>query len=391
MSGSVQVFEGEPMTRRVGLILAIAVVTASTSLDAQVGGLLRKKAGEVLGKKPEPAQPAPAAPAPGPGTATAPATPAPTASSPAPAPSGAAPAAPKKAGSGSALDMSALPLQAAANQVLRGSVGDRSNGDWNQLPYIPAAATAAAYGLSDSARVTLVETVGSALKTLVTSAAYLAEHDAFIKAEHKGVDHGLKGVVSLEEAMKKQDFKQAEAISARMRVAATVEQVQVVPGDALKADLMENLPKWKQQAANPKNSERAKYQKMVTKAESIAALPASDEKFKRGYAVIQSIDTDGPDTEDAVYAMHAKFKQEQEQAAYDAHSLTGQLKQQLTTFVAIASKVNFNAQTVEKNRQTKFVNPADEKQGAIWKGCFRAGEPATAAALKLAKAWLAEL
>ena len=154
---------------------------------------------------------------------------------------------------------------------------------------------------------------------------------------------------------------------------------------------MENLPKWKQQAANPKNSERAKYQKMVAKAQSIETLPASDEKFKRGYAVIKSIDNGGPDTEDAVYAIHARSKQEQEQAAYDAHSLKGQLKQQLTTFVAIASKVNFNAPTVEKNKKTMFVNAADEKQGAIWKACFRAGEASTAAALKLAKAWLAEL
>ena len=74
------------------------------------------------------------------------------------------------------------------------------------------AATAAAYALSDSARVTLVETVGSALKTLVMSAAYLADHDAFIKSEHQGVDHGLKGVVTIEEAMKKNDLKQIEAI-----------------------------------------------------------------------------------------------------------------------------------------------------------------------------------
>ena len=130
---------------------------------------------------------------------------------------------------------------------------------------------------------------------------------------------------------------------------------------------------------------------MVAKAESIATLPASDEKFKRGYAVIQSIDAGGPDTEDAVYAIHARYTQEQEQAAYDKHSLKGQLKQQLTTFVAIASKVNFNAPTVEKNKVTMFVNPADEKQGALWKACFRAGQPSTAAALKLAKAWLAEL
>ena len=59
-----------------------------------------------------------------------------------------------------------------------------------------------------------------------------------------------------------------------MMVAMVVDQVNIVPGDALKADLMENLPKWKQQAANPKNSERAKYQKMVAKAQSIETLPA---------------------------------------------------------------------------------------------------------------------
>ena len=378
------------MKRQIVCVLVLAIMTASAAADAQVGGLLRKKAAEVVGKKPEPAKPAPAPPpepAPAPGTAA----PAPATTAAAPAATGTreTTAAPKAAVS--PLDMSALPLKASANQVLRDHVTERSNGDWDQLPYIPAAATAAAYGLNDSARATLVETVGSALKTLVMSAAYLAEHDAFIKSEHQGVDHGIKGVMTIEEAAKKSDFKQMEAIQARMMVALTVDQVKTMPPDILKADFTENLPKWKQQAANPKNSERAKYQKMVAKAQSIETLAASDEKFLRGYAVIKSIDADGPDTEDAVYAMHARFKQEQEQANYDQHSLKGQLKQQLTTFVAIASKVNFNAPTVEKNKQTVFVNAADEKQGAIWKACFRAGQPATTAALKLAKAWLTEL
>jgi len=376
------------MKRYIVCVLALATMAPSTPADAQVGGLLRKKAGEVLGKKPEPAKPAPT---PAPATETAPATPAPAAA-PAPAASGnreAAPAAAKKAGS--PLDVSALPLQAAANQVLRGRLNARSNGDWDQLPSIPSAATAAAYALSDSAQAALVDTVGSALKSLVMSAAYLTEHDAFIKSEHQGVDHGLKGVVTIEQAMKKGDLKQMEAMQTGMMVAITVDQVKTIPGDILKTQLMESLPKWKEYAANPKNSARPKYQKMVAKAQSIETLPTSDEKFKRGYAVIQSIDNGGPDTEEAVYALAARSKQEQEQAAYDAHSLKGQLKQQLTAFVAIASKVNFNAPTVEKNRKTMFVNAADEKQGAIWKGCFRAGQPATAAALKLAKAWLAEL
>jgi hypothetical protein len=381
------------MKRYIVCVLALATMAASMPADAQVGGLLRKKAGEVLGKKPEPAKPAP--PAPAPTTETAPATPAPAAApapAPAPAASGnraAAPAAPKS--SGSPLEISALPVQAAANQVLRGRLNERSNGDWDQLPSIPAAATAAAYGLNDSARATLVETVGSALKTLVMSAAYLSEHDAFIKSEHQGIDHGLKGIVSVEDMMKKNDFKGIEAYQARMMVAMTVDGLKSMPPDVLKNDIAENLPKWKQRAADPKNPARAKYQKMVTKAQSIETLAPSDEKYKRGYAVIKSIDSDGPDTEEAVYAMHARFMQEQEQAKYDAHSLKGQLKQQLTTFVAIASKVNFNAPTVEKNKRTMFVNAADEKQGAIWKGCFRAGQPATAAAVKLAKAWLLEL
>ena len=382
------------MRLHIALVLALATMAASTAVDAQVGGLLRKKAGEVLGKKPEPAKPAPPAPAPGPATETAPASPAPAPASTAPAPAAsgnreAAPAAPKKAVD--PLDLSALPLRQSADQVLRERVIPRSNGDWDQLPYIPGAATAAARALSDSARVTLVDTVGAALKSLVTSAAYLADHDAYIKSEHQGVDHGLKGVVTLEDAMKKQDLKQMEAIQSRMMAAVVVDQVNAMPGDMLKADLVENLPKWKQRSADAKNPARAKYQKMVTKAQSIETLPASDEKFKRGYAVIQSIDNGGPDTEEALYALHARSKQEQEQAAYDAHSLKGQLKQQLTTFVAIGSKVNFKAPTVEKNKKTMFVNPADEKQGAIWKACFRAGEASTAAALKLAKAWLTEL
>jgi hypothetical protein len=380
------------MKRYIVLGIALALVGGSAVVDAQVGGLLRKKAGEVLGKKPEPATPAPApVPAPAPGTAApaAPATPAATPATPATTGSRETAAAPKAAVS--PLDPSALPVRESANQVLRERIHARSNGDWDQLPYIPAAATAAAYGLSDSARATFVETVGMSIKTLVMSAAYLTEHDAFIKNEHQGVNHGLKGVVTVEEAARKGDFKQMEALQARMMVAMTVDQVKVMPPDMLKADFTENLPKWKQHAANPKNSERAKYQKMVAKAQSIEALPASDEKFLRGYAVIKSIDADGPDTEDAVYAMHARFKQEQEQAAYDAHSLKGQLKQQLTNFVAIASKVNFNAPTVEKNKRTMFVNPADERQGAIWKACFRAGEASTAAAVKVARAWLSEL
>jgi hypothetical protein len=106
--------------------------------------------------------------------------------------------------------------------------------------------------------------------------------------------------------------------------------------------------------------------------------------------VIKSIDNDGPDTEAAVYAIHTRFQQEKEQAARSIQPYRAAAAR-LTSFIAIASKVTFNAPTAEKGGKTVFVNAADEKRSALWKACFRAGEAPTAAAVKLAKAWLSEL
>ena len=368
--------------------VALAMLAASTAVEAQLGGLLKKKAGEVLNKKPEPAKPAPA-PETTPPAAAAPVVPPPTASAaPAAAPARVATAEKKTV---SPLEESALPVRQSANQVLRNGGEPRANGEWDQLPYIPVAATTAAYALGESARVALVETVGAALKTLVMSSTFMAEHEAFIKSEYQAVDHGLKGVVSYEDALKKSDLKLFEAIQLRQSVAMGVDQVRMVPPEYLQKELADDLPKWKQRSVDPKLRDRAKYQKMVAKAEAIATLPATDDKFVRGLAVIKSIDNGGPDTEDAVFAIHQRVMDEKEQAAFDAHSLKGQLKRNLSAFVAIAAKVNFDAPTSQKNGKTMFSNAADEKQGALWKACFRAGEGPTAAAVKLAKAWLLEM
>ncbi len=367
-----------------GLALAVMVTSASTSVDAQFPRNLKKRAGEILGKKPEPAPtPAPAAP-----ESETPATPAPAA---APAVADKPAARPAERKSGSALDPSELPVRQSAEQVVRGRVNLRPNGDWDQLPYIPRAAVAAAYALGDAAQVALVETVGAALRATVMSAAFLAEHDKYIQGEHQAADHGLKGVVGMEDALARNDLKAVEAIQAREVVALGVDRVRSVPPDYLKTEFAQELDDWKKQAANPKQRDRAKFQKLVTRAQPLEGLAANDEKFLRGYAVLKSIDNGGPDTEEAVYAIHQRVTQEKEQVAYDRYNLKGQLKQQLTTFVAVAAKVNFNAPTVEKGGQTRFVNAADEKQGALWKACFRAGEAPTAAAVKLARAWLGEL
>lgn len=374
------------MKRQIAMGLALAMMAATTGVEAQLGGLLRKKAGEVLGGK-KPATPPPAAPAETPGTESPDAPPPATSSG-----SGdrdAVPAASKDPVS--PLEVSALPVRDSAVQVLRDRVRARPDGDWDQLPYIPAAAAAAAYALDESAQVALVETVGAALKALVTSATFMAEHDTFVKGEHHGVDHGLEGVVSLEEAVKKNDLKAMEAIQSRMMVAMGVDQVQSLPAEFLKEQFTQELADWTKRAADPKQSNRARYQKLAAKAQPLQGLAPDDATFRRGYAVLKSIDNDGPDTEEAVFAIHTRQKQEEEQLAYDQHNLKGQLKRQLSAFVAIASKVDFAAQTVEKDETTLFVNPAYERQGALWKACFRAGQAPTVAAVKLAQAWLAEL
>ena len=380
------------MKRQMALRLALAMVMASTAVDAQIGGLIRKKAGEIVGgKKPAPA----AGPGPGPDnddhddqSRMAPPIRLPRrrprraiARPPRPA---AKPAAPP-------LETSELPVRRSADHVLRGRINAKDNGDWDQLPAIPAAAVAAAYALGEAAQVTLVDTVGTALKTLVMSPAFLAEHNKYIQSEHQAIDHGLKGVVGLEEAMKKGDVKAMEAIQAREYAAVTVNQVRTMPAEQRKMFFTQELASWKADAAKPKRSDQAKLQKMIAMAQPIESLPANDEKFIRTFTVIMSIDNGGPDTEAVVFALAERATREKEQLAYDSHNLKAQLKQQLTTFVAIAPKVNFKAPTVEKGGQTRFVNAADERQGALWKACFRAGPGPTAAALKLARAWLAEL
>ena len=360
------------MKRQIALGLALAMVVASASVDAQFGGMLKKKAKEVVGgKKEAPPTPTPPAPAPTPGTEkpdTAPSAPAAGGDRPAAA------AAEKK--TVSPLEVSELPVRQSAYQVLRASGDPRANGDWDQLPSIPAAAVAAAYALGESAQVTLVDTVGTALKTMVMSATFIAEHEKYIKDEHQAVNHGLKGVVGIEEALKKQDLKAVEAIQMRMVVAMGVDQILSQRADQVKQQFAYELAEWKKDAANPKRSDRAKLQKIVTMAQPIEGLDASDEKFKRGYAVLKSIANGGPDTEEAVFAMHQRVTQEKEQLAYDTHNLKGQLKQQLTAFVAIAARGELQRADCREGQDDGLREPRRRETGRTLEGLFPRGRGA---------------
>ena len=120
------------MTRQMALGLALAMVISSAAVDAQIGGLLKRKAGEIVGGKkpaaPAPTEPSPATPATGGG---------------------------KKATSAKSdpLAISDLPVSQSTTAFLRGET---------ELPFIPSTTVAAARVLGESAQVALVDTAGAA-------------------------------------------------------------------------------------------------------------------------------------------------------------------------------------------------------------------------------------
>jgi hypothetical protein len=377
--------EGNPMKSRIVLGGAVAAVllVASSGVDAQLGGLIKKKAAEVLKPKPAPAETKPI-PKPPPATAAAGAS--------TPATPGASPAVkPEAEKPGDPLDVSNLNLNNNVNRYVQ-EEQPVPEGEWNEMPYFGLATTTALRVLDDDGRVAFIEKTGPMIKAFVQSDAFGKEHAEFIRQRFDAADHGIKGVMGLEDFVKKKDYAGMEAFSNRQSLANIVENAEEQSAADIQRTLGYQLDGWRQSAKSATGKNKAKYERFVRDGEALVALGTSDvTKLRRGYAVIRSIDMGGPDTEDALYSLAAKATQEKQQIAWDRHNLRSVLKQQLGAFVAVASTVDFAAETVEKDGREKFVKTAYEKKGAIWKACFRAGQPATTAAKQFAQAWLKEL
>ncbi len=368
------------MKSRVAIAILATVLAVPAVASAQLRGLLKKKADEVLKGKPAPAEPATTA-APEPSSPGAPSAPAATPSARADAKPPADPLATEN-----------LDLKMAADRTLRGDGLFPERGDWEQLPYIARKTITAAKALDEPARVAFVEKVGAAFKALVMSETFAVAHADYIKQEYKAVDHGLKGLVSPEDLMKKGNYTAAQVILARDSSAALVENVEGMNAADMQRGLADDIKGWTRRANDPARKDRAKYQKWVKDAEALQALGDSDiVKLRRGFAVLKSADNDGPATEAALYAAADRSKQEKEQLAYDKFNLKAVLKLQLSTFVAVVPTVDFAAATTPKNGTTVFVSPVFEKKGVVWKACYRAGKGASMAALAFAQGWLKEL
>jgi hypothetical protein len=359
------------------LCVLVLLLMAPALVHAQLGGLLKKKAGEALKGKP---------PAPPPTESTKPAG---SASAPSPAPAPASKSEPKAPAS--PLDISESDLTGKANQVLR-ELFPPQNGDWDQLPYIGRNVVAAAKVLDEPARVAFVEKVGAAFKTLVMSDTFAKTYADSIKQEHDAVDHGITGLVSTEDLLRRQDMAAFEARTKGESAAAIVDNMESQDAKTLQVLISQNLESWTRNAENVKRKDRAKYQKMVRDAQALQALGTSDvQKLRRGVAVLYSMDQGGPDTEEALYALRDRSRAESEQIAWDQYNLKSVLRKQLTAFVALVPTVDFAAATKEGDGKVLFVNPAHERKGQVWKACFRAGKPVSTRAMEMAQAWLKEL
>ncbi len=368
------------MKSRIAIALLATVLAVPAVASAQLRGLLKKKADEVLKGKPAPTEPATTT-APEPSSPSAPAAPAATPSARADAKPPADP-----------LATESLDLKTAADRTLRGDGLFPERGDWEQLPYIARKTITAAKGLDEPARVAFVEKVGAAFKELVMSESFMKAHADYIRQQHQAVDHGLKGLVSPEDLMKKGNYPAAQVALQRDSSAALVESVEGMDAAQIQRQLPDDIKGWARRANDPSRKDRAKYQKWVKDAEALQALGESDiVKLRRGFAVLKSADNDGPATEESLYAAAARSKQEKEQLAFDKYNLKAVLKLQLSTFVAVVPTVDFAAATAPKNGTTVFVSPAFEKKGVVWKACYRAGKGASMAALAIAQGWLKEL
>jgi hypothetical protein len=353
------------------------LLTAPALVHAQLGGLLKKKAGEALKGKP---------PAPPPTESTKTTG---SASAPKPAPATASKSEPKAPAS--PLDISDSDLTRKANQVLR-ELFPPQNGDWDELPYIGRSVVAAAKVLDEPARLAFVEKVGEAFKTLVMSDTFAKAYADSIKQEHDAVDHGITGLVSTEDLLKRRDMAAFEARTRGASAAALVDNMESQDAQSLQRTIAGELGSWTRRADDVKRKDRAKYQRMVRDAQALQALGTSDvQKLRRGVAVLYSMDQDGPDTEQALYALRDRATAESEQLAWDQYNLKTVLRKQLTAFVALVPTVDFAAATKEADGKVLFVNPAHEKKGQVWKACFRAGKPVSTRAMEMAQAWLKEL
>lgn len=261
------------------------------------------------------------------------------------------------------------------------------------MPWFGPKTSQAAKALSEQNRAAAVREVLGAVKGLVMSPAFMDAHAAYIKQNHKAVDHGIK-VQTPEEKMKAMMAGGEAAVDEATRQAAAqmAQMLMNIPAAQLAPMFESDLGDWERQTKSRNAKSAAKAQKMYARAKALQPLITSDPKaFQKGYALLKSVEMGGADDLGAVEASGNRMQQEQEQANWNKYNLKSVLRMKLNAVAKEAASVDFAAQTVQRGNQMKFANPAYEQRSSLWKSMFRAGKAPTMALAEFANAWLKEL
>ena len=263
------------------------------------------------------------------------------------------------------------------------------------MPGLTTSSRKAAKALSPEQRADAVREIGGLLKTLVMSDAFQQAHAAYIKGEHKAVDHGIKVKTmdeKMAEMMKPKPGQDPAAEMTRQIAVQMATQFRELPIDNLKQMFPDDLATWTRQATRATGTEKAKKTKMAARAKEIQPwIQSNPEEFRKAYSVLKSADLGGPETEEELTSSGNREAMEAEQLKWNESNLKGLLKRKLAAFVAEAASVDFTAQTTTQGNRIVFANTVYEKKSEMWKAMYRAGKAPTGAAAELARAWLKEL
>jgi len=270
----------------------------------------------------------------------------------------------------------------------------------NYLPSLSTAARQAAKAMGQEPRAAVVREAGAIVKSIVMSDAFQKLHAQTIKDRHGAVDHGI----DLKASEKATAAKAAADLDKTINDAKRQTAIQMTmmfrgyPDDTLKQMFTQAQQKWNEQLKDKdaEPEEKAMAQRLLARAKTVGPLMQSNfPEFKKQFTLLLSVEMGGPDTEAGLTGAASAAADDQqartEQQYWDQYNFKVVLRKKLNDFIAIASTVDFAAQTTAAGGRTVFTNAAYERKTDLWKTCFRAGRAPTTAALDIARAWVKEL
>ena len=243
--------------------------------------------------------------------------------------------------------------------------------------------------LDSGARAQLVTTAAPIVKALIMSPAFMQAHEAWIATQLDAVNHNIK----VAGAQGNTEDSDAQMQDVQRKLGAQIyEAYRSFPVNMIKDSLAQELPAWQEGLKDSSGADRARYQKLIAKAKQIQPLAATDPAaFQKGYGILKSIESGGPDNEADLISVGDQSKKHQQQRNYDQYNLRSVLKKRLNDFVRVANSIDYAAATATVGNRERFTDAKYEKTSSEWKLLYRFGKVPSQAAAAFAQRWAREL